>query len=247
MKEKVVVLLGALSLNGFAIENNTLPTYIIDKAEKEELEEESNSLGGVKNISDWFKLMPSVLDFDVDDNGSIDATEHYAYTKNVRWLFFNSSFVMDADADSNGYADSQEWSKQVAKVRVSGDWVKVFDTDQSGEMSVDEELLAVKHMADIYSYYGSIAQHTSLAWGNTVDPDDIKTKYAGNDWKMNAEEIGQYLTDNKASFIFYYDWNADGDITGIEAITAGDVVNRTFNKINEYLQQLKAQKYSDYL
>ena len=247
IKRKSVVLLGALSLYACGITNQNLPTYIIDKVEKEKLSSEPNTLGGVKNISDWFALMPSALDFDVDKNSSIDATEYYAYTKKVRWLFFNSPFVMDADADSSGYADSQEWGKQVAKVRVSGDWVEVFDTDRSGDMSVEEELIAVKHMTDIYSYYGSVVQHTALAWGNTVDVDEIQSKYAGDDWKVDAKEIGKYLTDNKASFIFYYDWNADGDVTGVEAMTAGDVVNRTFNKINEYLQQLKAAKYSDYL
>ena len=247
IKQKSVVLLGALSLYACGITNQNLPTYIIDKVEKEKLSSEPNTLGGVKNISDWFALMPSALDYDVDSNNAIDQTEHYTYTKAVRWLFFNSPFMIDADADSTGYVDSQEWNKQVAKVRVNGDWVGVFDTDKSGKMSVEEELLAVKHMADIYAFYGSVVQHAALAWGNTVDPSEIQTKYAGEDWQMDAKEIGAYLTDNKDVFIFHYDWNGDGDVTGIEADTASSVVNRTFNKINEYLQQLKAQKYSDYL
>ena len=247
IKRKSVILLGALSLYACGITNQNLPTYVIDKVEKEKLSSEPNTLGGVKNISDWFALMPSPLDFDVDENSSISAAEYYAYTKKVRWLFFNSSFVMDADADSSGYADSQEWAKQVAKVRVSGDWVGVFDTDQSGEMSVDEELVAVKHMSDVYTYYGSVVQHTSLSWSNTLDVQTFIAEYAGNDWKVDAKEIGKYLNDNKETFIFHFDWNADGNVTGIEAQTASDVVNRTFTEVNEYLQKLKAAKYSDYL
>ncbi len=247
IKLKSVVLLGALSLYACGISNQNLPTYLIDTVEREKLSSEPNTLGGVKNISDWFALMPSPLDFDVDNNSSIDGAEYYAYTKKVRWLFFNSPFVMDADADNTGYADSQEWARHIAKVRVNGDWVKVFDTDQSGEMSLEEELLAVKHMSDVYSYYGRVVQHTALSWGNTLDVEKFIVEYAGNDWKVDAEEIGRYLNDNKDTFIFHFDWNADGNVTGIEAQTASDVVNRTFTKVNTYLQQLKAAKYSDYL
>ena len=238
--------MGALSLYACGISNQSLPTYVIDKVEKEKLSSEPNTLGGVKNISDWFALMPSPLDFDVDKNSSVDVTEYYAYTKKVRWLFFNSPFVIDADADSSGYADGQEWEKQIAKVRVNGDWLAVFDTDKSGKMDVKEELVAVKHMKDIYTYYGNVVQHTALSWGNTVDVDEIQAKYA-DDWKVDDAEISEYLTANKDVFIFHYDWNADGDVTGVEAMTAGDVVMRTFNKINEYLLQLKAAKYSDFL
>lgn len=244
---KLIVLLGALSLYVCGITNTSLPTYVIDNIEKEKLETESNSLGGVKNISDWFALMPSVLDFDVDNNGSIDAAEHYAFVKQTRWLFYNSPFVMAADADESGYADSQEWDAQVAEARVSGEWVEVFDTDKSGKMDVSEELTAVKHMKDIYEYYGSVVQHSALAWGNTVDPDVIQAKYMGEDWQMDGAEISRYLNDNKEAFVFYYDWNADGKVTGIEATTASDVVQRTFSQINDYLLQVKAAKYSDYL
>ena len=247
IKRKLVILTGALSLYAYGITNLALPTYVIDKVEKEKLETESNSLGGVKNISDWFALMPSPLDFDVDNNNSIDGAEHYAYVKQVRWLFFNSPFVMDADADNSGYADSQEWDAQVAKVRVSGEWVEVFDTDKSGKMDVKEELSATKHIKDIYTYYGNVVQHSAIAWGNTVDPDEIQSKYMGEDWQMDGAEISRYLNDNKASFVFYYDWNADGKVTGIEAETASNVIQRTFSQINDYLLKKKEQKYSDYL
>ena len=101
IKRKLVILTGALSLYACGITNLALPTYVIDKVEKEKLESENNSLGGVKTITDWFALMPSVLDFDVDNNNSISGAEHYAYVKQVRWLFFNSPFVMDADADNS--------------------------------------------------------------------------------------------------------------------------------------------------
>ena len=74
IKQKSVVLLGALSLYACGISNQNLPTYLIDKVEREKLSSEPNTLGGVKNISDWFALMPSPLDFDVDDNSSIDAS-----------------------------------------------------------------------------------------------------------------------------------------------------------------------------
>ena len=247
IKSKTVILLGALSLYAWGITNINLPTYVIDKVEKEKLSSEPNVLGGVKNISDWFALMPSPLDFDVDKNNAIDGAEHYAYSKKVRWLFFNSPFVMDADADNSGYADSQEWDRHIAKVRVNGNWVRVFDTDQSGDMSLEEELIAVKHMSDIFSYYGGVVQHTSLSWSNTVDVEKFIAEYAGDDWQVDAQEIGKYLNDNKDAFIFYFDWNADGNVTGIEAQTASDVVNRTFTQVNTYLQQLKAVKYSDYL
>jgi len=247
IKRKSVVLLGALSLYAYGITNQSLPTYVIDKAEKEKLSIEPNVLGGVKNISDWFTLMPSPLDFDVDKNGSIDASEHYAYTKKVRWLFLNSPFLMDADADNSGYTDSQEWDRQIAKVRVDGEWVAVFDTDQSGKMDVKEELSATKHMKDVYDYYGGVVQHAALTWGNTVNSDEIQSKYMGEDWQMDGAEISRYLNDNKASFVFYYDWNADGKVTGIEAETASNVVQRTFSQINDYLLKMKEQKYSDYL
>jgi len=247
IKRKLVILTGALSLYAYGITNLALPTYVIDKVEKEKLSSEPNVLGGVKNVSDWFALMPSPLDFDVDKNGSIDATEHYAYTKKVRWLFFNSPFMIDGDADNSGYTDSQEWDAQVAKVRVNGEWVAVFDTDQSGKMDVKEELTATKHMKDIYEYYGSVVQHAALAWGNTVDPDVIQAKYMGEDWQMDGPEISRYLNDNKAAFVFYYDWNADGEVTGIEAETASSVVQRTFSQINDYLLKMKSAKYSDFL
>ena len=71
VRGKFLVLFSALVMYAFGITNMDPPRVTIDS-----VEEEYNSLGGVKNITDWFALMPSVIDFDADKNSSIDELEY---------------------------------------------------------------------------------------------------------------------------------------------------------------------------
>ncbi len=130
-------MLGSLTICACALVNTALPSMVIDRIEITKEEQEYNSLGGVKNITDWFGLVPSVTSFDVDNNNSIDAREYYAYTKNVRAVLqWGSGWINNADEDASGYVTEGEWAKQLATVRVNGDWVKVFDTDLDGQVSI---------------------------------------------------------------------------------------------------------------
>ncbi len=249
VKGKLVILFSALSMYACGVTNLDRPKMVIDKVEIAKEEEEYNSLGGVKNITDWFALMPSVIDFDVDKNSSIDELEYYAYIKYVRSQFqWKSPWTIEADEDKNGYVVDSEWAKQVARVRTNGDWLKVFDSDQDGKMSIEEELIAVKHVAQIKDYYSSVVQSTAMMWTRTVDVELIQSKYdADGSFSIDNEEVQKYINDNSKVFRFYFDWNDDGEINGIEAATATDVIQRTFDEINSYLMALKVQKYSGYL
>ncbi len=249
VKGKLVILFSVLSMYACGITNLDRPKMVIDKVEIAKEEEEYNSLGGVKNITDWFALMPSVVDFDVDKNNSIDELEYYAYIKYVRSLFqWKSPWTAEADEDKSGYVVDGEWNKQIARVRANGDWVKVFDTDKDGKMSIDEELAAVKHIGQVKEYYSNVVSNTAMSWARTVDVAVIQNKYdADKSYSVDNAEVQKYINDNSKVFRFYFDWNDDGELTGIELATANDVIQRTFDEINRYLFALKAQKYSSYL
>ncbi len=241
VKGKLVILFGVLSMYAGGITNLDRPKMVIDKVEIAKEEEEYNSLGGVKNITDWFALMPSVVDFDVDKNSSIDELEYYAYIKFVRSQFqWKSPWTKEADEDKNGYVVDNEWAKQVARVRTNGDWLKVFDSDQDGKMSIEEELVAVKHIAQIKDYYSSVVSMTAQYWARTVDVELIQSKYdADRSLSIDNEEVQKYINDTSKVFRFYFDWNDDGEINGIEAATATNVIQRTFDEVNRYLWLLR--------
>ena len=244
VRGKFLVLFSTFVMYAFGITNMDPPRVTIDS-----VEEEYNSLGGVKNITDWFALMPSVIDFDADKNSSIDELEYYSYIKYVRSQFqWKSPWTAEADEDKNGYVVDSEWAKQVARVRANGDWVKVFDTDRNEKMSIDEELLAVKHISQIKEYYSNVVSNTAMSWARTVDVELIQSKYdADGSMSVDNAEVQKYINDNSRVFRFYFDWNDDGELTGIELTTANDVIQRTFDEINRYLLALKVQKYSGYL
>ena len=245
VKGKLLVLFASLVVFACGVTNMSPPEIKVNKEEKEEY----NSIGGVKNITDWFALMPSFLDFDLDNNGSIDQLEYYSYIKNVRTQFqWHSPWCKEADENKNGYVVDVEWDRQVARVRSNGDWVKVFDADRDGKMSIDEELAAVKHIKGIKDYYSSVVTSTAMGWTRTVDVELIQSKYdADGSYSVDNEEVQKYINDHSKIFRFYFDWNDDGEINEIEAATANDVIQRTFDEINEYLMQLKAQKYSTFI
>lgn len=246
---RLVILFSALSLYACGITNLDRPKMVIDKVEIAKEEAEYNSLGGVKNITDWFALMPSVTDFDHDKNSSIDELEYYSYVKFVRAQFqWKSPWTAEADENKNGYVGDTEWTRQVARVRANGDWVKVFDTNKDERMSIEEEVLAVKHIAQIKDYYSNVVTATAMSWARTVDVELIQSKYdADGSMSVDNPEVQKYINDNSKVFRFYFDWNDDGELSGIELATANDVIQRTFDEINQYLLALKIQKYSGYL
>jgi len=247
--KSIVVLLGCLTICACALVNTTPPKMVIDRIEIAKEEQEYNSLGGVKNITDWFGLVPSVTSFDVDANNAVDAREYYAYTKKVRAVLqWGSGWISEADEDASGYVTEGEWAKQVAKVRVNGDWVKVFDTDLDSTVSIEEELVAVKYMKRVEDYYRSVTTTTATSWSKTIDVDIVQSKYdADGSWSIDNEELAKYLNDNIKSLMFYYDWDGDGKMTGIELDTANEVIRGAFSEINKYLAALKAQYYSKYI
>ena len=247
--KKILALLVALSVCACALINTTPKEMVIDILDTGEEKEGPNVLGGVKNITDWFALMPSVADFDVDKSNSIDQMEYYLYVKFIRSQFqWASNWTEEADEDKSGYVTTAEWAKQVAKVRVNEDWVKVFDTDRDGKMSVDEEIVASKHINDIEEYYRTVVTTTATTWPRTIDVDVMKDKYdADGSWSIDDAELTKYLNDTATTFMFYYDWNGNGMLDPIERATASDVIKGTFKEINEYLSALKAQKYSEFL
>ncbi len=244
--KKFFALFVALSVCACAIINTT-PKMVIDRIDIVQEEQEPNTLGGVKNISDWFSLMPDIIDFDVNGDSSISTLEYYTYVKAVRSRFQQGSgWITSADEDASGFVTDDEWAKQVAKVRVNGDWIKVFDTNRDGVVSIDEEVLATKYIAQVGDYYKSIVETTATSWPKTIDIDEIENKYdADGSWSIDMTELNQYLTDNAKTLMFYYDWNGDGAITGIENDTAMQVIRGTFKEINDYLNQLKAQYHSN--
>ena len=208
-----------------------------------------NSKSGIKNITDWFALMPDVIDFDLNDDSAISSFEYYIFLKAVRARFqWKSGWIADADEDKSGFVSPQEWAKQVAKARVNGDWVKVFDANRDGKMSVEEEVLATRYITQVREYYTDVVDATATSWSKTIDIDEIETKYdADGSWSIDNEELAKYLNDNIKSLMFHYDWNGDGEISGIENDTLNEVIRGTFNGINEYLADLKAQFYSNIL
>ncbi len=247
--KKIVALLGAFSVSACALVNTSLPKMVIDRIEITKEEQQYNSLGGVKNITDWFGLVPSVISFDVDKNNSIDVNEYYAYTKNVRAVLqWGSGWISEADEDASGYVTEGEWAKQLATVRVNGDWLKVFDTDLDGKVSIEEELVGIKYIGDVEKYYRSVVTSTATSWSKTLDVDHIQLKYdTDKSWSIDSDELTKYLNDNSKTFMFYYDWNGDGELTGVEIKTANEVIRGAFNEINQYLAALKAQYYSEFI
>ena len=101
--KKFFALFAAFSVCACAIINTT-PENVIDRIDITNSSQEPNSIGGVKNITDWFAHVPDVIYFDVDGDSAISALEYYAYVKAVRSRFqWSSGWITEADKDKSGY------------------------------------------------------------------------------------------------------------------------------------------------
>ena len=231
-----------LTMLGCAVVNTAVPTYNTPSVEVS-----YNPLGGKMSISKWFSLQVHPSEFDVDKDGTLTMVEAYTHTKATRTIFDNSPIIKEADIDKSGYVTDTEWARIVAQKRVSGEWVQVFDTNQDGKMTVEEELQGLNHINRIKEYYTSIVQQTALFWRNTFDPDVAATFDVNGDSQITDEEIGTYLNAYMENFMFSYDWNGDGEVKGAEQATASQVVLELFKELNQYLLAKKAQEMSEYL
>lgn len=210
------------------------------------IEVEHNSLGGKMPISDWFNLQVMPVDFDADKDGILTMIELYTYTKATRTIFDRSPIVIEADEDKNGFVTDNEWDRIVAKKRLNGQWLLVFDIDKDSKLSIDEELAALSHIKSIREYYDDVVTNTAMFWRNTFDLEKCMTYDTDKDSELSDEEIGAYLTAHKDDFIFSFDWNGDGEVIGHEQATASQVVLETMGAVNEYMMDLKVLKYRDF-
>lgn len=242
-KNIVLALIALLTICSCGIVNTGAATIKVPEIE----EEPHNALGGKKPISDWFLPQPYPGEFDVDKNNSIDLMENYTYAKAVRVIFMRSGFITEADVDKNGFVDDEEWAVTLAKKRINKEWNEVFDIDKDGVMSVEEELQGLDHMKNIHDYYDNIVSTTAEFWVQTFNLEVAMTYDKDKDYNLSDEEIGEYLTAEKKSFMISFDWNADGKIEGPEAATASHVIMTVFDEVNDYMLALKVDKYKDYL
>lgn len=243
-KQAAVTLIALLTIGSCGVVNTNPP---IPPVEVPVIEEEHNALGGKKPISDWFALQPHPEDFDVDKNGVINILESYTHIKASRLCFENSAFMKDADTDQNGFVDQFEWASAIALKRIRKEWEAVFDVNKDGEMSVIEELAGLDHMHNVREYYDNVVTATAMFWLNTFDAEKAMTYDKNKNSRIDDEEIGRFLTDHKDDLMISYDWNADGEIVGIEQETASQVIMQAFEEINDYLLALKVDKYRDFL
>ena len=210
----------------------------------------TTDLTTVMTVSDWFIPSPPQSEFDLDGNGLLSVVEEYNYVKVLRVGLNKSDFIINADIDKNGYVDSTEWEIGIAFTRVNGLWIQVFDQDKDGKLSLNEEVQGVRYMGRVYEMYKATVHRTATYWQSTwkENAEEFVTSLdANSDYKIDQEELNKYLEDNQAEINRCYDWDSDGELTGVELATAFQMFTQSFNEFNKFLQGKKAIAYRNIL
>lgn len=237
----LAVLLG-LTISACALVNTSIPQHGTPLATLLNTDQPLAEDGEPIN-NDWFLRSKPIFEFDLDKNNIIDRIEAYMHAKDLRVTYLKSPFMIKADKNKNGFVQQDEWIVAIAESRVDGSWLKQWDVNRDGKLSVEEELLGVNTMKQVEAHYNQTCQTTALSFQNSIDTDKLITYDKDKDYKITSEEFNDYInTEFFVEYYFFFDWDGNGLVEGVEKSTSNQALLALISQINDYLQSEMLRK-----